>query len=109
MFFHQRFEAGAHITFKGRKGLIIKEWGLRVITNKDAKYSSLSKMREKGSNLPLETVKVTESSSVNSSFEPKIQLPYNWLVSDKDEAERDEAKGKETDLFNLGLLTESSQ
>jgi hypothetical protein len=51
--------------------------------------------------LPLENVKAIQSSS--SSFEPKLQLPYNWLVSDEDEAERDEAKGKETDLSNLGL------
>jgi hypothetical protein len=44
-------------------------------------------------------VKVKQRST--SSFEPKIQLPYNWFVSDKDEAE--------TDLFNLGLSTEIRQ
>jgi hypothetical protein len=57
--------------------------------------------------LSLENVKVKQRST--NSFEPKIQLPYNWFVSDKDEAEGDEAKGKETHLFNLGLSTEIRQ
>jgi hypothetical protein len=43
--------------------------------------------------LSLENVKVKQRNN-SSSFEPKIQLPYNWFVSDKDEAERDGAKGK---------------
>ncbi|KAK2414713.1 disease resistance protein RPV1 [Trifolium repens] len=91
----------AHITFKARQGLIIKEWGLRVITMKDADDSIL-KMGVH--HPPLEKVKVRQRSSDSSSFEPKIQLPYNWFVSDEDETERDEAKGKETHLFNLGLF-----
>jgi hypothetical protein len=96
-------KTGAQITFKARQGLIIKEWGLRVITKKDTESSRM----KRSVHLSLENVKVKQR--ITSIFEPKIQLPYNWFVSDKDEAERDGAKGKETDLFNLGLSTEIPQ
>jgi hypothetical protein len=43
---------------------------------------------------------VTETSS---SFEPKIQLPYNWLLSEEDEVENHSAKRKENNLSNLGF------
>ena len=84
---------GAQITFKARHGLVIKEWGLNVITRECIGH-------------PLEIVEVKQSSS---SIEPKIQLPYNWLVSVEECVENDTAKGKETGLFNLGLLTERPQ
>ncbi|KAL2327749.1 hypothetical protein Fmac_021176 [Flemingia macrophylla] len=35
--------------------------------------------------------------------EPKIRLPYNWLVTEKDEVENIEAKTKENNLSNVGL------
>ncbi|KAL2327742.1 hypothetical protein Fmac_021169 [Flemingia macrophylla] len=35
--------------------------------------------------------------------EPKIRLPYNWLVTKKDEVENIEAKTKENNLSNVGL------
>ncbi|RHN46514.1 putative leucine-rich repeat domain, L domain-containing protein [Medicago truncatula] len=95
-------KTGAQITFKARQGLIIKEWGLRVLAKKDIADSEVGLIKD----LPLHIVEVEES-SISSSFEPKIQLPYNWFVSDEDEAEKDGAKGKETDLFNLGLFTGS--
>ena len=93
-------ETGAQITFKACEDLVVKEWGLRAVTKKDTVCSSSTMRMSVG--LPLEIVKVKQSKS-KSSFEPKIQLPYNWLISDEDEAERDGAKGKEIDLFNLGL------
>jgi hypothetical protein len=96
-------DTGAHITFKARQGLIIKEWGLRVLNKKDTEKSIL----EMNVDRPLEIVEVKQIISGSSSFETKIQLPYNWFVSDEDEAEKDEAKGKESDLFNLGIFTES--
>jgi len=34
---------------------------------------------------------------------PKIQLPYNWLVTEEEEVENSHAKSKEIDLYNLGL------
>jgi len=95
-------KTGAKIAFKARQGLIIKEWGLRVLTKEDIKGSKMRPFIH----LPFYIVKVEES-SISSSFEPKIQLPYNWFVSDEDEAEKDGAKRKETDLFNLGLFTGS--
>ena len=36
---------------------------------------------------------------------PKIQLPYNWLVTDEEEYENLEAKGKEDNFSNVGLTT----
>ncbi|CAL5192330.1 unnamed protein product [Lathyrus oleraceus] len=91
-------ETGAEITFKACKGLVIKEWGLCVITNEDAEGEEWRPRTD----LDLQVLEVKESRSGNE-FEPKIQLPYNWLVSDEDEAETVQAKGKEIDLFNLGL------
>ena len=38
-----------------------------------------------------------------SKFGPKIQLPYNWLVTEEEEVENSHAKSKEIDLYNLGL------
>ncbi|XP_045798933.1 disease resistance protein RUN1-like isoform X1 [Trifolium pratense] len=99
-------KTGAHITFKARQGLIIKEWGLLPLTKINTEEGG--EIEFDAPSLSLENVNIKQRSS-GSSCMPKIQFPYNWFVSDKDEAERDEAKGKETDLFNLGLLTESSQ
>jgi hypothetical protein len=97
-------KTGALIKFKARQNLIMKECGLRLITMEDIEASEWKPRTD----LPLMFYKMEETSR-NSSFEPKIQLPYNWLVSDEDEAENDEAKGKETDLFNLNLLTKKIQ
>ncbi|RHN46487.1 putative leucine-rich repeat domain, L domain-containing protein [Medicago truncatula] len=93
-------ETGAQITFKACEGLIIKEWGLRVLNKEDTWGYRMGMSVD----LPLQNVKVKRSRS-SSRFEPKIQLPYNWLVSDKDEAEKDAAKRKEIGLSNLGLST----
>jgi hypothetical protein len=95
-------KTGAHITFKADRGLIVKEWGLRVVTKENIEKSEW----RLDTDLPLQIIDHAEESG---SFNPKIQLPYNWLVSDEDKTENDEAKGKETDLYNLGLFTESSQ
>ncbi|CAI8612757.1 unnamed protein product [Vicia faba] len=92
-------ETGAQITFKGYcKGLVIKEWGLCVMTNEDAEGEEWRPRID----LDLQVLEVKENNNGNV-FEPKIQLPYNWLVSNKDEVETVEAKGKETYLFNIGL------
>jgi len=91
-------KTGAHITFKARQGLIIKEWGLHAAPKKILEESSWGNKVS----LPLQIVKLEERSS---GIEPKIQLPYNWYVSDEDEVEMNQAKGKETNLSNLGLNT----
>nr|WIL60037.1 nodulation protein [Melilotus officinalis] len=100
-------ETGAQITFKARQGLIIKEWGLRVKTKKDTEGSKMGM----SVHFPLQIIDnaAEESTSVNNNFETKIQLPYNWLVSNEDSIENDKTKGKETDLFNPGLFTERPQ
>ena len=41
--------------------------------------------------------------SCSSISGPKIQLPYNWLVTDEVENENIEAKEKENHLSNIGL------
>ena len=75
------------LTFKARHGLIIKEWGLHAVTKKFIEESSTGNTMS----LPLQIVKLEERSS---SIEPKIQLPYNWYVSDEDEVEMNQANGK---------------
>jgi len=89
-------KTGAHITFKARQGLIIKEWGLHGLPRK---------MSTVGGDKVFPPLQIVTLEETRSSIEPKIQLPYNWYVSDEDEVEMNQAKGKETDLFNLGLIT----
>jgi len=93
-------KTGARIAFKTCQGFIMKQWGLRVITKEYIEGT----IERSTTCLPLAVIdNVEESSSSNSNIEPKMQLPYNWFVSDEDEVEDDDAKGKEINLFNLGL------
>ncbi|KAK7324666.1 hypothetical protein VNO77_28408 [Canavalia gladiata] len=92
-------ETGAHITFKARPGLVVKKWGLRRIVKQEIRMlirENRDPSRE--GNLLIGNV---EKSSTNSG--PKIQLPYNWLISEEDEVENLEAKAKENNLCNRGL------
>ncbi|RHN53266.1 putative winged helix-turn-helix DNA-binding domain, leucine-rich repeat domain, L [Medicago truncatula] len=92
-------KTGAQITFKAGEdghGLIMKKWGFRVLTKKGLKRTSETQ-------LPMPFIENVGQRS--RRVEPKIKLPYNWSVSDEDEVENEEAKGKEINLFNLGLLT----
>lgn len=43
---------------------------------------------------------VQETSSMSG---PKIQLPYNWLVTEREEVENSQARSKEMYLSNMGL------
>lgn len=87
-------KTGACVAFKACPGLILKKWGLRML-QQDMKYLSLFS----ANSIVIDNV---EESNIN--FEgPKIQLPFNWLVSDEDEVENNEATGKENYLSNLGL------
>ncbi|KAK2414730.1 disease resistance protein RUN1 [Trifolium repens] len=101
-------KTGAQITFKGRQGLIMKEWGLRVLTmtyiyESEGPFLVIDKEDPRIDN-PVLVIDIVEES--NNKFEPKIQLPYNWFISDEDEVVIDETKRKEIDLSNLGLLTD---
>jgi len=114
-------ETGALITFKACPGVVVRKWGLRMLVKKaNAEKSALRIDRHnfvdsfetmacmfknqdifdgfEESNLILDYVE--ESISWSG---PKIQLPYNWLVTEEEEVENYQAKSKETDLFNLGL------
>ncbi|WJX55839.1 hypothetical protein P8452_41562 [Trifolium repens] len=96
----------AQITFKASQRLIMKEWGLHMLTKKDIEDSKeiplIKKDLRKDHPIPV----IDNVEETNSKFEPKIQLPYNWLLSDEDEAVISETKRKEIDLSNLGLLTD---
>ncbi|GAU29785.1 hypothetical protein TSUD_161900 [Trifolium subterraneum] len=95
---------GAQITFKASQRVIMKEWGLHMLTKKDLEDSEKRiGNKDLTKNCPILVSDNVEES--NNKFDPKIQLPYNWLLSDEDEAVIDETKRKEIDLSNLGLLT----
>ncbi|AES66950.2 hypothetical protein MTR_2g083790 [Medicago truncatula] len=80
----------------------MKKWGLRKLIHEQRPYSCpnfLEPFMESDScQLVFDYVQETRSKSG-----PKIQLPYNWLVTEEEEVENSEAKSKEIDLYNLGL------
>lgn len=95
-------KTGAHITFKAFPGLIIKKWGLRMLLENQMTYSCLSSLdffkESDAHQLVLDYVQETSSMSG-----PKIQLPYNWLVTEREEVENSQARSKEMYLSNMGL------
>ncbi|KAL2327746.1 hypothetical protein Fmac_021173 [Flemingia macrophylla] len=82
-------KTGAHITFKAQTDFEIIRWGL----------SSVFKGKAIGS--PLVGFDDVTIDMIKPG--PKIRLPYNWLVTKKDEVEIIEAKTKEINLSNVGL------
>ncbi|KAK7324668.1 hypothetical protein VNO77_28410 [Canavalia gladiata] len=92
-------KTGAHITFKARPGLVVKNWGLRRIVKQD--IDMLERQRLEPSHKDNLVISNVEKSSTSSGH--KIQLPYNWLISEEDEVENLEAKAKENNLCNRGL------
>jgi hypothetical protein len=99
-------KTGAQITFKASQRLIMQEWGLHMLTKKDIEDSEEITLRNKDLSKCHPILVIDNVEESNHKFEPKIQLPYNWLLSDKDEAVINETKRKEIDLSNLGLLTD---
>ncbi|XP_058779838.1 disease resistance protein RUN1-like [Vicia villosa] len=93
-------KTGAHISFKACPGLIIKKWGLRVLIEKKGavKLSSHGFEESEVHHLMFDYVEKNIS-----RHGPKIQLPYNWLVTEEEEVENSQAKSKEINLSNLGL------
>ncbi|QHN95764.1 Protein SUPPRESSOR OF npr1-1, CONSTITUTIVE [Arachis hypogaea] len=104
---------GANITFKACPGIEMRKWGLRMVFKQDieiiqrkSQYQLESSMFVYPSEILLQDhglviEEVPESN--NSSIGPKIQLPYNWYVTDEEEKENLEAKSKEINLANIGL------
>ncbi|MED6170774.1 hypothetical protein PIB30_034351 [Stylosanthes scabra] len=102
-------KTGAPIRFKACKGMKLHEWGFRMVFKQD--IERLKRRLQRGDNkkhspifdssrLVIEYVHEGQS----SSSESKIMLPYNWLVTDEEEIEKMEAKAKEDNLSNLGLV-----
>ncbi|XP_057435400.1 disease resistance protein RUN1-like isoform X2 [Lotus japonicus] len=95
---HCHFVAtGAQITFKVRHGLIVEEWGLRMLTKEHMEASGMIQSTD------LSSLIIDYVEESNRSFVPKIQLPYNWLISGEEEVKIHNTKGKEIELSNLGL------
>jgi len=91
-------KSGAHVTFKACPGLIIKKWGLCMLSEKENEEEfDLIFGRHKC----FERFGYVEESISWSG--PKIQLPYNWMITKEEEDENYQVKSKEIDLFNLGL------
>ncbi|KAL2331597.1 hypothetical protein Fmac_019178 [Flemingia macrophylla] len=100
----------AHITFKAQAGVKINKWGMSSIFRQDIDHLQRMKLGEPLSphpNLDQNDVHHIKYDYVennnNNNSRPKIQLPYNWLVTEEDEAENIEAKEKENNLANVGL------
>ena len=99
---------GAHITFKAYPDLEITKWGLCMVSSKQHEMEKIMKAFQFGSfpfsegcqvnRLPFNYVHERRGNSG-----PKIQLPYNWLVTDEEEYENVGAKEKEDNLSNVGL------
>ncbi|KAK7324665.1 hypothetical protein VNO77_28403 [Canavalia gladiata] len=92
-------ETGAHITFKAQPGFKMNKWGIRKVIRQD--IDDLKRL-QLGESLPPHTNLDYEEKNYTSS-DPKIQLPYNWLLTEEDEVENNEAKAKEINLSNVGL------
>ncbi|XP_058779830.1 disease resistance protein LAZ5-like [Vicia villosa] len=94
-------KTGAHITFKACPGLLIKKWGLRLVI-KDIELSYPLPLKcSSDTDVPQLFFEYVQKTSMRSGT--KIQLPYNWLVTEDEEVQNSGAKSKETNLSNLGL------
>ncbi|RDX67153.1 TMV resistance protein N, partial [Mucuna pruriens] len=101
-------KTGAHITFKANPRVKINKWGISSIFKQDIdglKRMQLGEPLSPHPNLDHNDIHYIDFAHVeksNNSFGPKIQLPYNWLVTEEDEVENSEAKAKENNLANVG-------
>ena len=106
-------KTGACITFKAHSGLKIRKWGFRTVVEQDIEAEKIELNRKvviqvdkrlqfhkanQVDRLPFVYVRESYSSSG-----PKIQLPYNWLVTEEEENEKMEAEQKEKYISNVGL------
>ena len=114
------FKSGAHITFKAHPDLEITKWGLRMVFMLDVvdNMEESSSYQEAGLLMepPTASSETGEGSQVDrppfnyvhesiGSSGPKIQLPYNWLVTEEEEEEIREGKAKENILSNVGITS----
>ena len=95
-------KTGAHITFKAHPSVNIKKWGLRRTLKEDIHdyemFGTEGMFSSRRHRVQFDYVKKSHSDSG-----PKIQLPYNWYVTEEEEVENINAKAKEKNLSNAGL------
>ncbi|GAU26630.1 hypothetical protein TSUD_102380 [Trifolium subterraneum] len=112
---------GAQITFKAHPGLVIKQWGLRMVMKHDiddySPFDSWTNGVHKQDYLGLNHVHECSSSSrpqiqlpynwcvAEEEIKPKIQLRYNWHVTEEEENENREVNVKQSHLSDMGLTT----
>ncbi|XP_027343307.1 TMV resistance protein N-like [Abrus precatorius] len=114
---------GASISFKAQPGLKIKEWGLRMVFEQDVfdpnfidpvdgfcydyAHESSSSTGPK-IQLPYNWLLTEDVHGSSSNSESKLQLPYNWFVTEEEENETIEVNAKENNLSSMGLSTRQS-
>ncbi|CAL5200730.1 unnamed protein product [Lathyrus oleraceus] len=96
-------KTGAHITFKACSSLLIKKWGVRLVIKDLMKSYTVRRFWEHltDTDAPQLFFDYVQKTSMYSGT--KIQLPYNWFVTEEEEVENSGAKSKETNLSNLGF------
>ncbi|PNY10412.1 disease resistance protein (TIR-NBS-LRR class), partial [Trifolium pratense] len=111
---------GAQITFKAHPGLLIKQWGLRMVMKHDIDdyspfdswtngvhqqdYLGLDHAHESSSCRP-EIQLPYNWYEAEEEMKPKVQLRYNWHVSEEEEYENREANVEQSHLSDMGLIT----
>ncbi|CAJ1956750.1 unnamed protein product [Sphenostylis stenocarpa] len=98
-------KTGAHITFKAQPSVKINAWGMRSIFLQDV-YDF--KTMQQGQPLPFHPnganhVDFDFVEKGNTNPGPIFQLPYNWLLTEEDEVEKNNAEVKENHLLYAGL------
>ena len=81
----------------------VKIWELRMISNDDIDALEHELYLSDNCLYRHERLIIEDVYESSSNSGPKIQLPYNWLVTEEEENENMEAKTKEYNLANIGL------
>jgi hypothetical protein len=111
---------GSQITFKAHAGLVIKQWGLRMVMKHEIDDYSPFDKGTNGVHKQYYSYKWTalECSSsrpeiqlpynwyeAKEEIKPKVQLRYNWHVTEGEENENREVNVKQSHLSHMGLTT----
>ncbi|KAL2331600.1 hypothetical protein Fmac_019181 [Flemingia macrophylla] len=97
-------KSGALIHFKGHPRVEIIEWGVEAIFLEDVdKFKMMLQAQPLPPNSYASQDYIHFGIRGNYNPGPKIQLPYNWMVTDGEEAENINAKAKEKGLSYAGL------